>query len=136
MASNKYYGKYRAIVVEIKDPECRGRIKVNCPKVYGDDKSPWCQPCLTYAVDGEGDFVLPKVNDFVWIEFEEGDIRYPIYTGGLWSKNNTPVSDYSEAGEYRQIEFHGCKITFRENELLITNGSAKILLKDEKIYLN
>ena len=64
---SKYYGKYRAIVVDVNDPEKRGRIKVQCPKVLGDAKSAWCQPCVPYAYEKGGDFVLPKLNDFVWI---------------------------------------------------------------------
>lgn len=133
---SQYFGKYRAIVVDVNDPEMRGRIKVNCPKVYGESKSPWCQPCLPYAIDLEGDFVLPKLNDFVWVEFEEGDVRYPIYTGGLWSKEKSPVEDYTEASKIRQIEFAGCKIVMKENLLTITNGSATIKMDGEAIYLN
>lgn len=133
---SQYFGKYRAIVVDLQDPEHRGRIKVSCPKVYGEAKSPWCQPCLPYAIDSAGDFVLPKINDFVWIEFEEGDVRYPIYTGGLWSRDKSPVQDYSEAGSVRQIEFAGCKISMRDGEMVITNGSATIRLSEGKIYLN
>lgn len=36
---SKYYGKYRAIVVDVNDPEKRGRIKVQCPK-------DWVMPSL------------------------------------------------------------------------------------------
>ena len=132
----KYYGKYRAIVVDVKDPEERGRIKVQCPKVLGDAKSAWYQPCVPYAYEKGGDFVLPELNDFVWIEFEDGDVRYPIYTGGLWSKSNSPISDYSQAPDVRQIEFAGCKITMKKGEVIITNGSAQIRLVDGDIHLN
>lgn len=133
---SKYYGKYRAIVVDVNDPEKRGRIKVQCPKVLGDAKSAWCQPCVPYAYEKGGDFVLPKLNDFVWIEFEEGDVRYPIYTGGLWSKDNSPVSNYTQAKDVRQIEFEGCKITMKKGEVIITNGSATIKLSGGAVYLN
>lgn len=135
-----YVGKYRAIVVDVKDPEKRGRIKVNCPKVYGDDKSPWCQPCLSYAIDKAGDFIVPKLNDFVWIEFEEGDVRYPIYTGGLWAKEKTPLEDYTKVDKFRQIEFEGCKITIEKKEdgskeVIITNGTASITMNKGDIKI-
>ena len=42
------FGKYRAIVSNVSDPEKRGRIKVSCPKIYGDFESPWCLPCVPY----------------------------------------------------------------------------------------
>lgn len=133
---SQYFGKYRAIVVDVQDPEHRGRIKVNCPKVYGEAKSPWCQPCLSYAIDSAGDFVLPKLNDFVWVEFEEGDVRYPIYTGGLWSKDKSPVQNYTEASTTRQIEFSGCKILMKSSELNITNGSSTIRMSGNSVYVN
>ena len=133
---SKYYGKYRAIVVDVNDPEKRGRIKVQCPKVLGYAKSAWCQPCVPYAYEKGGDFVLPKLNNFVWIEFEEGDVRYPIYTGGLWSKDHSPISNYAQAKDVRQIEFEGCKITMKKGEVIITNGSATIKLSGGLVYLN
>lgn len=133
---SKYFGKYRAIVVDVNDPEKRGRIRVTCPKVYGTDKSPWCQPCVPYAYDNGGDFVLPMKNDFVWVEFEEGDVRYPIYTGGLWAKDKSPVSDYAQAHNIRQIEFAGCKITMQPGSIIITNGSAVLKLTGGRIDFN
>lgn len=138
----KYYGKYRAIVTDTNDPEKRGRVKVTCPKVYGSSKSPWCQPCVPYAYDNGGDFVLPKLNDFVWIEFEEGDVQYPIYVGGLWAKNKSPLSDYTKAVYTRQLEFLGCKVTMSYDPdtsiktVVITNGSATVRLQGGTVYVN
>lgn len=132
-----YYGKYRAFVVDVNDPEKRGRVKVTCPKVYGNDKSPWCEPCLSFAQDNGGDFVLPKNGEFIWVEFEEGNPQHPVYTGGLWSSNNTPFKgDYVKALNTRQIEFAGCKIIMSQGEIVVTNGSAIIKLSGGDIYLN
>lgn len=93
-----HYGKYRAKVVDVKDPEFRGRIKVLCPKVYGDFKSPWCLPCSPFALDNKGFLFVPKLNEMIWIEFEEGDSELPIWVGGLWKEKSTPIpeSDYNE----------------------------------------
>lgn len=43
MAETKFYGKYRAKVVDVNDPERRGRIRVQCPAVLGIYKSAWCE---------------------------------------------------------------------------------------------
>lgn len=131
-----YYGKYRAIVVDVDDPEKRGRIKVTCPKVFGEGKSPWCQPCVPYAYDNGGDFVLPKLNDFVWVEFEDGDVRYPIYTGGLWAKEKSPVTDYKKAKDTRQIEFAGGKIVMTKDNIVVSLGSSKITMTSSSISLS
>ena len=58
MADVKYYGKYRAKVVDVNDPERRGRIRVQCPSVLGTHKSAWCEPCIPYATDFAGDYYV------------------------------------------------------------------------------
>ena len=105
-----FYGKYRAKVTKVYDDkevedrgkENRGRIKVECPKVYGDYESPWCEPLWGYCFDMHGDFVLPEVNDYVYIEFEEGNPNLPIWVGAWCKKNETPLVNevvYAEEDE-------------------------------------
>ena len=110
-----YFGKYRALVLKLDDPEKRGRIKVQCPEMYGDYESPWCEPCFANAVDGAGDFNLPPVGEGVWIEFEKGDPQYPIYTGGWWTASKTPIIDYTLAPETRKIGKGGSSINFEKD---------------------
>ena len=89
----QYYGKYRAFVANVDDPEKRGRIRVLCPKLFGDSLSRWCEPCVPFAFDHNGDYCPPKIGEFVWVEFEGGDIKFPIYTGSLWSANSIPIEE-------------------------------------------
>ena len=124
MAAKCYYGKYRALVVDVKDPQQRGRIRVMCPKVLGDAKSSWCEPCVPVAYDRGGDFAIPKLNEFVWVEFEEGDPNKPIYTGGLWSTNKSPSTNYAVGT--RLITWGGCKIAMTENSVSITAPSVLV----------
>lgn len=89
----RFWGKYRATVVEINDPEYRGRIRVTCPLVYGKlkntdslVKSPWVLPCFPYSgSQNMGGFAIPPVDSCVWIEFEQGDPDKPIWVGS-WIK--------------------------------------------------
>ena len=136
LAVQKYYGKYRALVVDLNDPEKRGRIRVQCPEVLGDSKSPWCEICVPVAYEKGGDFCLPKLNDFVWVEFESGNPMKPIWLGGCWSIGNTSLSDYSKSKTTRVIEFDGCRIEMEKGKILITNGEATIRLEGANIYLN
>lgn len=71
-----FYGKYRAVVVDINDPEQLGRIRVKCPKVLRDMRSSWACSCFPPGI-----FDMPDVGDTVWIEFEDGDVDKPIWTG-------------------------------------------------------
>lgn len=81
---NKYYGKYRGLVLENIDPEQIGRILVQVPDVLGETPSTWAMPCVPAAGSQAGCFVVPPIGSQVWVEFEQGDPDYPIWTGGFW----------------------------------------------------
>ncbi len=79
--NNEKWGKYRALVVDINDPEKRGRIKVKCPAIFGTSISGWCEVCLPTVTEDRIDFQVPSVDSQVWIEFERGDVNKPVYSG-------------------------------------------------------
>lgn len=83
----KLVGKYKAWCRDIHDPEMLGRIRVECPPVYGKDWSDWAMPCLP-----PGMFFIPKEGQGVWIEFEEGNPDYPIWCGTWFSGSNSTTS--------------------------------------------
>ena len=63
----KYYGKYRAFVHSVDDPQKRGRIRVVCPRVLGDAVSTCCERVVPLSFDNGGDFALPKVRETIWV---------------------------------------------------------------------
>lgn len=130
----EFNGKYRAKVVDTNDPEKRGRVRVMCPKVLGESKSAWCEPCSPVAYDSGGDFAIPKSNEFVWVEFEEGNPNKPVYAGGLWSKNKSPSSDYDVSARY--MVWGKCKIIMKEDSLELSFGGSSIKLTEEGIKLS
>jgi hypothetical protein len=82
--STKYFGKYRGTVINNLDPENRGRIQAIVPDVHGLIPTTYAMPCLPAAGKGSGAFVVPEIGSGVWIEFEQGDPDYPIWTGCFW----------------------------------------------------
>jgi hypothetical protein len=82
------FGKFRAICSDVNDPERMGRIRVFCPAVYGEGKSPWASPNLP-----PNSFSLPKEGDSIWVEFEEGNPRFPIWTGIWYNRGTSPMQD-------------------------------------------
>jgi hypothetical protein len=82
--THKFYGKYRGTVINNLDPEQRGRIQAMVPDVLGITPSSWAMPCVPLAGKMEGTFMVPQIGAGVWIEFEQGDSDYPIWTGGFW----------------------------------------------------
>jgi hypothetical protein len=81
------FGKYRAQVVDPHDPQGAGRIQVESPTLFGGGNALWAVACLP-----PGYAALPERGDTVWIEFEEGDIDRPLWTGCAWPGSNAPIS--------------------------------------------
>ena len=81
---NRYYGKYRGLVIENVDPQQIGRVILQVPDVLGDTPSSWAMPCVPAAGIQAGCFIVPPIGSQVWVEFEQGNADYPIWTGGFW----------------------------------------------------
>lgn len=119
-----FYGVYDGQVCNINDPEKRGRIQCVIPEVTGDSPSAWCEPCVPVAYDDDGDFFLPKLKEFVWILFEQGDPDRPVYFGGWWSEKRTPLGDdYFERIDERIISYKDVLLKMIEGKLEISVDS-------------
>ena len=80
----KYYGKYRGTVINNIDPMQIGRIQVMVPDVSNFIPSSWAMPCLPIAGKQMGVYMIPQIGSGVWVEFEQGDPDFPIWTGCFW----------------------------------------------------
>jgi hypothetical protein len=80
----RYYGKYRGMVINNIDPLQIGRIMAQVPDVLGEIPSSWAMPCVPAAGIQAGCFIVPPIGSQVWMEFEQGNPDYPIWTGGFW----------------------------------------------------
>lgn len=133
MAESKYYGLYQGVVTNIKDPEKRGRIKVKCPDVLGGEtESAWCDPLVTVAYDNGGDFCIPEKDELVWLQFIAGDANRPVWLGGWWQKNMTPLgTNYDKVDKVRIISYADCTITMQDGKIIINVGEGECDLKIE-----
>ena len=102
---SRFFGKYRGFVVENQDPELLGRLKVKVPSVLGDQVvTGWALPCLPYGgAANQGFLFVPEVDAGVWVEFEEGDLEFPVWVGTFWSKpggeSELPKPDAPDTGK-------------------------------------
>jgi len=133
MAENKYYGMYQGVVTNINDPEKRGRIKIKCPEVLGGStESAWCDPVVPVAYDNGGDFCIPAKDETVWVQFIAGDANRPVYFGGWWQKNMSPLGgNYSDVDKVRIISYADCTITMKDGTIDINVGAGVCDLKIE-----
>lgn len=84
----RFYGKYRGIVVENADPAQLGRLKLRVPSVLGKDVvTGWATPCAPFGGAADQGFLfIPEPDSMVWVEFEEGDLEFPLWVGAPWVK--------------------------------------------------
>jgi len=114
--SANFYGKYRGVVTDIKDPLMTGRLKARVPDVMGEKETGWAMPCAPFGGSGTGFFALPKVGAGVWIEFEHGDPDYPVWSGCWWG-SAAEMPPVLLAPPYKKM-------------LLKTEGGHSVLLDD------
>jgi uncharacterized protein involved in type VI secretion and phage assembly len=148
---NRFYGKYRGSVTDVDTSTLR--IKAKCPSVLGEQTTGWCMPCVPYAGDSVGFAFLPEVGSGVWIEFEGGDVSYPIWSGCYW-RSGEPPSDaapavktiVTKAGHKILLDDDGGSVTISDsNENKVTldstgvtleRGSQKVEISDSAVKVN
>lgn len=88
----KFFGKYRATVVNNIDPQQRGRLLLTVPDILGLNPSAWAEACVPLAGPAGscmGMYMVPPIGTGVWVEFEQGNPAYPIWVGCRWDGATT-----------------------------------------------
>jgi uncharacterized protein involved in type VI secretion and phage assembly len=117
---NRFYGKYRGSVTDVE--ESTFRVKAKVPAVLKDQKTGWAVACVPYAGDQVGFAFMPELGSGVWIEFEGGDVSYPIWTGCYWRQDELP-SDATASVK--------AIVTKGENKLLLDDDQNSITVSDQ-----
>ena len=127
--NGKFFGKYRGIVLDNIDPLQTGRLMVQVPDVTGILPSSWAMPCLPFAGIQSGFYAVPEIGSTVWVEFEQGNPDYPIWTGCFWeTAAQVPALALAAPPGLQQIVVQ----TISQNTLLISDvpgPTGGILLK-------
>jgi uncharacterized protein involved in type VI secretion and phage assembly len=146
----RYFGKYRGIVSAVDPATCR--IKAKVPAVLGDADSGWCLPCVSYAGPQVGIAFLPEKGSAVWIEFEGGDVSYPIWAGCFWRDGETPqgVMDNVKViattvhrvvlddgqGTITVTDPNGNTVTLDSAGITLSNSSQQVLVGGTSVSVN
>jgi len=127
--ANKFFGKYRGVVIDNVDLLQTGRLLVQVTDVTNILPSTWATPCLPFAGIQSGLHALPEIGSQVWVEFEQGDLDSPIWVGGFWgSAAEVPALALAGPPELQQVVVQ----TADQNTLLISDvpgPTGGILLK-------
>ncbi len=151
----KFFGKYRGTVANNVDPEQRGRVQAKVPDVLGDNTSSWALPAVPYAGKNVGLFLIPPTDALVWIEFEQGDPDYPIWSGCFWAEGDAPatpglaqtkvlktdiatitINDQQGAGSISIETTNNLKIVMDTQGIELSNGSQKVTLSSASVSIN
>ncbi len=125
--TQRYFGVYPAIVMDIVDPQNLGRVLVSFPWLSGPEVNAWSTLTTPYADDDQGLQIMPEVDSQVVVAFEAGNLRRPYIIGSCWNGRAVPPEQAEEANNIRTLKTRsGSELTFDD-----TQGAAKITLKTD-----
>jgi uncharacterized protein involved in type VI secretion and phage assembly len=137
----RLYGVYSAQVIDIKDPDGLGRVKISLP--WSPDNGSgtyavWARLALLMAGNNRGTWFIPDPNDEVLVMFEAGDPRLPYVVGGLWNGKDTPPETMDGAARnFRKTirSRNGVRITLDDTDgqemlTLVTPAGQTVTLQD------
>ncbi len=130
----RYYGKYRGQVSDNNDPSNLGRVRATVPRLLGDEETGWALPAFAYGGKSEqGLFAVPDVGAGVWIEFESGDLSYPIWSGTWYTSGAIPES--AQPGKKVLKTTSGHKIVLDDDggSLEITDSNGNSIAMDATV---
>jgi uncharacterized protein involved in type VI secretion and phage assembly len=158
----QFFGKYRGTVVSNVDPQNMGRLAVTVPDVSNVQTSTWAMPSAALAGGQSGLYAIPPVGSNVWVEFEQGNSDYPIWSGCFWGSgaevppsataappgvqsivlqsvggNILMISDVpGPSGGILLKSSSGASIAINDTGITITNGQATILIAGPSVTVN
>lgn len=141
----RHYSIYRGTVVDIEDQMNMDRLLVYVPELQITD---WALPRGSHGshVCGFRQHPLPKVNDIVYITFEDGNPALPLWEWHSWAELQRP-EEFDDPDICGIITPKGTKVLVndRTGEVMISakqrisilaEGEDGIAIGAEKIFLN
>jgi uncharacterized protein involved in type VI secretion and phage assembly len=137
----RWYGVFPALVVDVRDPDGQGRVKVRLPwspDSGGGAYEAWARLATLMAGRGRGSWFVPDPDDEVLVAFEAGDPRRPYVVGAVWNGADAPPERMDGAGRNDKKVLRsrrGVRIVLddadgRESFLVETPGGQRLTLRD------
>jgi uncharacterized protein involved in type VI secretion and phage assembly len=131
----RYHGKYAGVVTDNGPPPSgahRGQVTADVPGILeetADGSSNQALKVFAAPALPPGFFFVPEVGDTIWVEFVNGDINYPIWTGVWYAAGAAPqTADDSAPTQDQKIIRTKAGFTL---EFDGTSGAEKLVVKDK-----
>lgn len=157
-----FIGKFRATVLNNIDPNFEARLQVQCTDVTELAPTTWARCAVPSGGMQNGIVSLPIVGAGVWIEFEQGDPDYPVWTGCYYRnagevpalskmippgvpgmtmqtplQNGMVINDAPGPSGGIMLKSGAATITINDTGILIQNGKgASIFLTNKQVIVN
>lgn len=127
-AVGRFYSKYRAIVVDNKDPDNTQNLMVVIPGIH-DGIRTWAKPLsLQGGIQYGLKHLTPLIGEVVWVEFENGNPLKPLWSFHGWAIDEVP-EELKDNDSLGIVTPQGNKIILQDND-----GNLSITVNQE-IYL-
>lgn len=106
-----------------EDPDNEYRVQVELATFQDDSNSNmlWARLAFNYASDKAGFFFFPEVGDEVLLTFLNGDPRFPVIIGSLYSSSRKPVIETDENNTQKAIySKSGIQLLFNDEDKILT----------------
>ena len=128
----KYYSSYRGYVINNYDPDGLDRLQIIVPQVSMDTLPNWAYPKGQFSGDNYGLQILPQKGNMVWVEFDHGNPKFPIWNHGHYTKGQKP-KEFGHPNVYGFKSPKGQIIVINDVEgvdkIIINHGRNKGLVK-------
>lgn len=112
----RYYGSYRAFVVDNQDEDRLGRLKLRIPHLNANiDDDTWAFPSGVWGGKDYGIQMLPEIGDMVWVEYEYGNADYPVWKHAGYALDELP-EEFSTVSHYGFKTPKGSLILINDNK--------------------
>lgn len=149
--NRRFYGVYRGLVTDNRDPLNKGRVKLQIPQVLATEVTDWAWGVYTPGVQ----HTPPNIGQGVFVQFEGGDPSFPIWTLSFDSNGsvdflqlNTSYTEGStEVGMFAwdtyaqtpQIKVGNGEVTLQvgqEFHIIVSNQSGATIASGSVVYFN
>jgi hypothetical protein len=125
---NLYISHYRGSVVDNKDPDHLGRLKINVPQIHGASiPNYWCPSIGIPGGSNVAMWLLPKIGDTIWVTFEQGNPAYPIWHYGPMVQMVTPAARKDNNYVFQSSKGQRIELDDDKEMITITNKAGFIV---------